>query len=107
MNEQWPEYWVKLFKQKDYVPIDCIRRKIWNSKEVGMWYAQNILLFVKKDYLQKNKGLQKEYEQTSESFLSVVHPRLYLFRMKRYHAIMEIIPPPIKWVIIMINNLLR
>ncbi len=107
MNEQWPEYWVKLFKQKDYVPVDCIRKKIWNNKEVGMWYTNNILLFVKKDYVQKNKALQKEYEQTDESFLSLVHPELYLFKIKRYYAFVNIIPPPIKWVITKLNNWLR
>ncbi|PIS14419.1 hypothetical protein COT64_02780 [Candidatus Shapirobacteria bacterium CG09_land_8_20_14_0_10_39_12] len=107
MNEQWPEYWVRLFGQKDYVPVDCIRRKIWNNKEVCMWYAQNILFFVKRDYLQKNKMLRKEYQQTHKSFLSLVHPKLYLFKTKRYYTFIKIIPFPIRWVIIKLKNLLR
>ena len=23
VNEQWPEYWAKLFETKDYLLIDC------------------------------------------------------------------------------------
>lgn len=77
VNEQWPEYWVKLFAKKDYVSIDCIRKKIW-GKDVGWWYKQNTFLFVKKEKLAANNKLQKELEQTEELPLSIVHPKLYL-----------------------------
>lgn len=107
VNEQWPEYWTKLFEEKGYFPIDCIRRKIWNIDEVSSWYAQNILLFVKKDYLERNKILQKEFEQTSKSFLSIVHPKLYLPKAKRYNLIRKLIPYPIRWTIIKLKNFLK
>ncbi len=105
INEQWPEYWVKLFAQKGYVPIDCIRKKIWNNKDVSSWYAQNILLFVKKDYLQKNDKLKKEFEQTEASALAIIHPKQYLLKTRRLNFILKLIPRPIKWIIIKFMNL--
>ncbi|MDD5749727.1 MAG: methyltransferase domain-containing protein [Patescibacteria group bacterium] len=82
INEQWPEYWVKIFARRNYLAIDCFRKKIWNNKKVSFWYAQNTLLFVKKDLLQKNLILKKEFELNKNSILSVVHPRLFLFKLK-------------------------
>ncbi len=85
VNEQWPEYWAKLFKQRRYLPIDPIRKKIWNNDKVCSWYAQNILLFAKKDYIEKNKILKKEFEQTEVPVLSMVHPDLYLNSIRQEH----------------------
>lgn len=78
VNEQWPEYWCRLFKNRDYLLIDCIRRKVWQNKNVDWWYAQNILMFVKQNFLKKFPLLRKEYENTNIGFLSIVHPEKYL-----------------------------
>lgn len=107
INEQWPEYWVQLFQERGYVPIDIIRRKIWNNDKVSFWYAQNILLFVKKDYLENNDFLKKEFEQTEGSVLSIIHPSLYLLKARRYDATMKIIPYPLKWMIIKLMRVLK
>lgn len=107
INEQLPQYWANLFEQKDYVPIDCIRKKIWDNEDVNYWYAQNSFLFVKMDYIQKNKMLQKEYEQTYDSFLSIVHPKLYLPKAKGYDFIIKIIPYPVRLVINKLKSLLK
>ncbi|MEM4268052.1 MAG: methyltransferase domain-containing protein [Candidatus Woesearchaeota archaeon] len=104
VNEQWPEYWVKLFAQRGYVPIDSIRKKIWNNEEVCFWYSQNILLFVKKEYLQKNKKLKKEFEQTGSSVLALVHPKLYLVKAEKLNSISKFIPGPLKGIIIKVMN---
>ncbi|MCK5612377.1 methyltransferase domain-containing protein, partial [Candidatus Pacearchaeota archaeon] len=78
INEQWPDYWAKLFQNKEYVAIDCIRKKIWQNENVEWWYAQNILLFVKSDVLEKYPKLKKEFEDTNFAQLSIVHPKRYL-----------------------------
>lgn len=78
INEQWPEYWAEHFRQKGYVAVDCVRRKIWKNESVERWYAQNILLFVRQDRLGDYPLLQSAYEKTSLSQLSVVHPRQLL-----------------------------
>src|SRR5271165_3642324 len=40
VNEQWPDYWARLFASHDYLAIDCIREKIWDNEKVELWYAQ-------------------------------------------------------------------
>jgi SAM-dependent methyltransferase len=78
VNEQWPEYWAGYFQAKGYSAIDCIRRKIWTDERVEYCYAQNTLLFVRMDYLEKNALLKKEHQSTNPSSLSIVHPAKYL-----------------------------
>jgi SAM-dependent methyltransferase len=96
VNEQWPEYWATLFSKRGFVPIDCFRRTIWNNEEVSFWYAQNMLLYVDQDYLEKNDVLKKELEQAEIHTLPVVHPRLYLPKAKKYNSLKKIFPVPIR-----------
>jgi len=98
VNEQWPDYWVNLFIKRGYVPVDCIRKKIWSNEEVSFWYAQNIILFVRDSVLKNNKLLKEEYDKTVVSFLSLVHPRIYLHMARRYRLITSFIPCPVKWL---------
>jgi SAM-dependent methyltransferase len=78
VNEQWPEYWAKHFQAKEYAVIDCIRKKVWTNNEVDYYYAQNILLFTKMDYLEKNPLLKSQFQSTNPASLSIVHPTKYL-----------------------------
>ena len=78
VNEQWPEYWVRYFDEKGYVVIDCIRKKIWQNENVEWWYAQNLLIFVRRDHLESCPLLKREFKNTDLSQLSIVHPRKYL-----------------------------
>jgi SAM-dependent methyltransferase len=83
VNKQWPDYWVNLFNERGYVPVDCIRKEIWDNDNVAFWYTQNILFFVKKDYLKNNSKLRKEFEQTKGKFLALVHPKMYLIKVQK------------------------
>ncbi|MBA3441204.1 MAG: hypothetical protein H0T92_15175 [Pyrinomonadaceae bacterium] len=74
VNEQWPDYWVKIFQERGYVAIDCIRKRVWQNPNVEWWYAQNILLFVKENCLENYPALKAEFEKTNPSQLSIVHP---------------------------------
>lgn len=78
LNEQWPDYWARLFKQHQYSPIDCIRGKIWSNEAVEYWYAQNTLLFASEHRIQEDPVLLREYSQTHPDQLSLVHPKKYL-----------------------------
>jgi SAM-dependent methyltransferase len=78
VNEQWPDYWVDLFARRSYVVIDCLRKRIWGNKRVEYWYAQNILLFVRRGHLEHQPLLKREFEQAATSQLSIVHPKQYL-----------------------------
>ncbi|WP_175574467.1 class I SAM-dependent methyltransferase [Algoriphagus marinus] len=69
INEQWPNYWAKLFEEHDFVFLDIIRPLIWNNPNVDFWYKQNIFLVVKNTH-----ELALKY---SSSHLPLVHPELF------------------------------
>jgi SAM-dependent methyltransferase len=78
VNEQWPDYWARLFRERDYVAIDCIRKRVWQDALVHWWYAQNTLLYARRDVLASRPLLAREAEMTADSQLSIVHPAKYL-----------------------------
>jgi SAM-dependent methyltransferase len=83
INEQWPEYWRALFAEHDYVPIDCVRPRIWREREVRVWYRQNTLLFASHALIESRENLRNELERSADMPLSVVHPRLFEITMQR------------------------
>lgn len=50
INEQWPDYWASLFEKFDYVAFDCLRPRFWENPQVTCYYAQNMVLYVKRDH---------------------------------------------------------
>jgi hypothetical protein len=78
LNEQWPDYWAHLFHHHDYVPIDCIRDRVWHNQEVEFWYVQNCLVFADRAFVEKNEVLRAAWEATNPTQLRKVHPRGYL-----------------------------
>lgn len=89
INEQFPEYWAKKFIARGYVCVDCIRKQIWNDRDIEPWYRQNVLIYIKKE-LYENQYQQKlgSYkEKTDPEFLTRVHPDLMdYFREKFYQT---------------------
>jgi cyclopropane fatty-acyl-phospholipid synthase-like methyltransferase len=71
LNEQWPDYWQKLFLSKGYYPCDLLRNVFWNNKEVEWWYKQNMLIYAPKPVL-INLNLT-----ISEDVRSLIHPELF------------------------------
>lgn len=86
LNEQWLNYWSNYFQKVGYVPIDCLRRKIWQNNQVDFWYAQNILIFAEHNYLETNYLLKREFENIGASQLAIVHPKKYLEVVELYSA---------------------
>ncbi len=78
INERWPDEWAALFRDHNYVPIDFLRKRVWENDAVDWWYAQNILLFAHPSLLQSNMALNAEFERTNANQLCLVHPRRYL-----------------------------
>ena len=78
VNEQWPAYWAELFAVRGYVPIDCLRRPLWDDNRVEWWYAQNVLLFAERGRLESLPLLRQEYERTGGTAPALVHPKRYL-----------------------------
>jgi SAM-dependent methyltransferase len=96
INEQWPDKWAELFKEHEYVPVDFLRKRVWQNETVEWWYAQNTLLFVRADLLERNTQLKAEFERTSPDQLRLVHPRQYLHLQSLYReaAVRAENPPP-------------
>jgi SAM-dependent methyltransferase len=78
VNEQWPGYWADLFTERDFVPVDCLRRRVWEDGRVEWWYAQNLLVFVRRSRLEELPLLKREYEAAGGAAPALVHPKRYL-----------------------------
>jgi hypothetical protein len=79
INEQWPDYWEKLFKQNGFVCVDAIRQTIWNNETIEVWYRQNMFVFCDYRVLSKFPKLMKATNQIMP--LCVVHPHQYAYRI--------------------------
>ena len=77
INEQWAGYWIELFRQWDYLAIDCLRPSLWCNEEIEPWYIQNSLLFMKSDRVEQYPHLLKFTSSNGHFPLNVVHPRIY------------------------------
>jgi len=86
VNEQWPDYWVRLFEARGFVAVDAIRKRVWQDERVQWWYAQNILLFVRPGLLARLPELKAEFDRTDRNQLRLVHPSNYS------HALVPIEP---------------
>lgn len=77
INEQWQSYWANKFFARGYVAIDCVRPVVWDRDSVEWWYAQNMILFVKKEVLDDRIDLLELSRSTHKSQLNLVHPKNY------------------------------
>ena len=76
INEQWPDYWAALFKEHGFIPIDCLRERLWSNPAVLWWYAQNLLFYVRETSLDRYPAL-KELRKPGDPVPSLVHPDLW------------------------------
>lgn len=73
VNEQWPNYWIKLFKEQGYFFVDAIRAKIWENDRVKPFYRQNMLVFCDNRFLPRYPKLTQT-QQHCPMPVRVVHP---------------------------------
>lgn len=79
-NEQWPEYWTEIFQKYGYVAFDCLRDKLWNQSQVLYWYAQNTIVYVSRDELEKNPELKRHLGKQTKRPARLIHPILYEYK---------------------------
>jgi cyclopropane fatty-acyl-phospholipid synthase-like methyltransferase len=86
INEQYPEYWAKKFAANGYICVDYVRKKIWNKKEIVIWYKQNILLFIKKEAYESRfkEKLEAAKVTTDPEFLTRIHPETMLYYKDKF-----------------------
>jgi len=80
VNEQWPDYWARLFAQFGYRAVDCLRSRIWNDERVEPYYCQNSIIYVREDALAKHAELAAAALPEGRLPLPLVHPHYYLKR---------------------------
>jgi cyclopropane fatty-acyl-phospholipid synthase-like methyltransferase len=83
VNERWPEYWRNLFAGHGYVPIDCLRHRLWNNRKIQVCYRQNIMLYVSEGRLQSSPALLNEKALWDDYAFSLVHPDMLQECLKR------------------------
>ncbi|HWQ34195.1 MAG TPA: methyltransferase domain-containing protein [Blastocatellia bacterium] len=81
INEQWPEYWARLFRKRGFLAADCLRMRFWNNERVTYYYAQNLFLYARRDYLDAHPGLASELQFSDAPLVPLVHPQLLRYRM--------------------------
>jgi SAM-dependent methyltransferase len=74
INERWQDDWAAMFEAEGYVAIDAIRQRVWTDPNVEFWYAQNAILYVRRDRLDDYPALAGA---GSDWPLRMVHPQLY------------------------------
>lgn len=89
INERWQSWWADRFAERGYVPVDCVRRRIWSNPSVEWWYAQNVILYASPSRLAANSRLQKEYELMGTGQLSLVHPARYVKWHERFRQLLS------------------
>jgi SAM-dependent methyltransferase len=47
VNEQWPDYWAKLFSACGFGLEEDFRTTIWADERIEPWYRQNLLVYAK------------------------------------------------------------
>jgi hypothetical protein len=66
VNEQWPEYWRRLFEERDFKMLDLIRPLIREDRRIDWWYRQNIVLFATETTMLVNPALRESSDDSKE-----------------------------------------
>jgi hypothetical protein len=72
-----------LFSARNFLAIDCLRKRLWDNISVEWWYAQNLFIFVDRNRLAQYPRLNAEMEKDSQGPLAIVHPRNFLEKSQR------------------------
>lgn len=78
LNEKWQSFWGYKFAGRGYFPFHKdIRKYIFNNQKVGVWYRQNLVVYV------------KQCDEIGTYPLDFVHPEMYNNLMRHYQIIKE------------------
>lgn len=74
-NENWVEYWAKMFADLGFECFDILRMRFWNVAAVRSYYRQNLLIFATGTAA---AALRARGQQANPAAPSLVHPEQYL-----------------------------
>ncbi len=78
VNEQPQSYWAALFAEHNMGWHDAVRPKIWDNRNVELWYRQNTLIYS-----------SKKLDLPVESILDVVHPEMIAYYLSDWKGILR------------------
>lgn len=81
-NERWPSYWASIFARSRYVPVDCVRLRIWHLAEIPWWYRQNCILYVEENELARIESESDRPLPRASGPLDRIHPDLFASRSR-------------------------
>jgi hypothetical protein len=81
VNEQWPDYWMAKFEERNYKCYDLVRPLFWTDERIAPFYVQNAFLFIRNGTNQElaasiEKIIMDCYSRSER--LELIHPRQYL-----------------------------
>jgi SAM-dependent methyltransferase len=74
VNEQPLEYWRKKFRDRNYLPIDCIRPQVVGNRAVQKWYRYNIVLYAYEKFLPELPDRLRNFLVSDKQFLTNYWP---------------------------------
>jgi SAM-dependent methyltransferase len=77
LNEQWPAYWIDLFRRNGFVAVDAIRPEFWEDERVGWFYRQNMIVFCRESQLAAHERLARIHEESGGRVPPLVHPECF------------------------------
>jgi len=83
-NEQWQDYWCKIFYEFGYCWVETFKKQIWDNKGIRTLYKQNLGLFVKNEKLKDIVVLKAK-----EKMWDIVHPETYLLKINQIKQFKE------------------
>lgn len=78
VNEQWPDFWARLFAAHNYQLVDWTRPRLWDNAEVAYYYRQNAFLYVRATRLAEFPELAAAQLPPDHWSLRAVHPDKWL-----------------------------
>jgi SAM-dependent methyltransferase len=73
VNEQPREYWRRLFADRGFTYLDCVRPHIWQDPRVPSWYRLNMVMFVNDEGLKRWPALREESTRPLADDVDLVH----------------------------------
>jgi SAM-dependent methyltransferase len=101
VNEQWPDYWQRLFERHDYQMLDPIRKLIWKDGRIKWWYRQNTVLFVRRNVINANSRFREAAKDTND--LTLVSHAI----IERHKALMSPRPTLMRLPGLLVNRISR
>lgn len=80
LNEQCYEFWRAVFATQGFLPFDCLRAALMQSKEVKAWYRYNTLLYVRKEVIETLPPAIRAWEVPPGQQIADITPLSYRIR---------------------------